>query len=812
MDVFAEATADQFNQEVKHLTLGGQNKRSTRISNTPEFAMILAKGLYSDGLRGMVREVICNGWDSHIATGREHIPLKITCEKDKFVVQDFGSGIPDADIDEIYGVFGESTKRKADNQTGGFGLGSKAPFAVDGVVSFFVTSSYDGVTTGYVVTKEDPDTDYLPSITTLFQFPTGPDESTGVTVEVPLTEVLLSKLLDHVKAVLTGGEIPAEVSTVSGMSNEISPPPFEQRLGLKTSETGVCLYNVQKFGPLLPRPHAVMVQLGNVIYPLPFDQMPNSLYRLASSIDNNRVALILKLPNGSCRMAPSREELLWNAQTNAVIQDVVSKFMGAYNETKPRDRRQDILFLLKSKDIERPQLAQINTIQDLKGAVALLRVDRITDSISQANTLLDIRTALSRGEFTHHEMRVRNNLIYTILWGKIQHLEPVKRSIFLKYLRLLAKGKRLPQTWDTDSNELLEYSHKVFQRLYRGNFTVTRVYPYNSSAQFHTWSETRPPAPEAFKYDCSMQHVVVYGNKTEGKHITNQGAWNHHLGPVHSYIYAFRWVKTKTTSKKGTEPGTSREDMIQALETMGALVTDLTPLATLPKRQVSTIPRVTGTRVGYPIYYDCGLDGEDRSKARRCEKPQAYITLNYDDSYLRSKRDSLQKFLPDLVLIASDAGVAKARSANVPSASEWIAQTISAQADNPALAAQLRTFLSLVSGDQDTLVLYADMIQGTPLKQSLGKILDTKYFPLWGIFGYLEAVKRHPKIQAASNKIRKTPLNTADIAQVHAGLVAINKAVKIFQPVYLMDYATTNKEIQKTISGFLGLILKNKKG
>lgn len=104
-----------------------QKINSFTLSNSKEFFDILSKNLYSDPLRAVIRKTICNAQDSHIKADKTNIPIKATYDDENSVVQDFGTGIPHEDIPLVYGVFGGSTKVLDDTQTGGFGLGCKAP-------------------------------------------------------------------------------------------------------------------------------------------------------------------------------------------------------------------------------------------------------------------------------------------------------------------------------------------------------------------------------------------------------------------------------------------------------------------------------------------------------------------------------------------------------------------------------------------------------------------------------------------------------------------------------------------------------------
>ncbi|MFR7882323.1 MAG: ATP-binding protein [Christensenellales bacterium] len=173
------------NQVDNSYVVGSTQKiNSFTLSNSKEFFDILSKNLYSDPLRAVIRETICNAWDSHIKADKTNIPIKAAYDGENIVVQDFGTGIPHEDIPFVYGVFGGSTKVLDDTQTGGFGLGCKAPFAI--TESFTVQNIYNGIKGIYTCIRSDPDNNGLPSIRTIVKVPT--DEPNGITVTIPYSD------------------------------------------------------------------------------------------------------------------------------------------------------------------------------------------------------------------------------------------------------------------------------------------------------------------------------------------------------------------------------------------------------------------------------------------------------------------------------------------------------------------------------------------------------------------------------------------------------------------------------------------------
>lgn len=132
-----------------------KNKKMTfGIQATAAAFETLSSRLYSDPILAVIRELSTNANDAHIQAGYNdpfdlHIPTK---EEPYFRIRDYGTGIEEDLIYEIYTTFFMSTKTEDEEQTGYFGLGSKAPFALTD--QYTVISYTDGVKKTYLMKKE----------------------------------------------------------------------------------------------------------------------------------------------------------------------------------------------------------------------------------------------------------------------------------------------------------------------------------------------------------------------------------------------------------------------------------------------------------------------------------------------------------------------------------------------------------------------------------------------------------------------------------------------------------------------------------
>lgn len=106
---------------------------------------ILRKSIYSNPILATVKEVSCNGFDSHVCSGIKERPIEVTLpsfEKPEFIVRDFGYGLNYHDLCYVFGSYGASTKRNSNELIGQLGIGSKSPFSY--CDSYSVISRHQG--------------------------------------------------------------------------------------------------------------------------------------------------------------------------------------------------------------------------------------------------------------------------------------------------------------------------------------------------------------------------------------------------------------------------------------------------------------------------------------------------------------------------------------------------------------------------------------------------------------------------------------------------------------------------------------------
>ena len=131
-------------QDFKSYAFGIKKEGISHIFN------VLRNQLYSDKILAVIREYSCNAVDAHTEVGKNEEPIVVTLPNKlllEFKVRDFGRGLTETEIGEIYAMYGESTKRGTNEQIGQLGLGCKSAFAYGD--NFIINSFVDGTKTSY---------------------------------------------------------------------------------------------------------------------------------------------------------------------------------------------------------------------------------------------------------------------------------------------------------------------------------------------------------------------------------------------------------------------------------------------------------------------------------------------------------------------------------------------------------------------------------------------------------------------------------------------------------------------------------------
>jgi hypothetical protein len=160
-----------------------------------DFMIDLARSqLYTNPLRIFPQEYMANARDANIEAGKSNTPIEIHLPNafdSTLRIRDFGEGMSKDTVKTIFTQYGVSTKRDKNNQTGGFGIGSKSAWSYTD--SFTISTIFEGVRYQYIAYLDDNRRGKLS-----FQHSEKTDEESGTTISVDINTNDYLKLREYV--------------------------------------------------------------------------------------------------------------------------------------------------------------------------------------------------------------------------------------------------------------------------------------------------------------------------------------------------------------------------------------------------------------------------------------------------------------------------------------------------------------------------------------------------------------------------------------------------------------------------------------
>lgn len=122
------------------------NGQMVEMTISPEASNLIIDRLidmYSNKVESVVRELVSNALDATVNNKGDIEITKPTEDSLYFEVRDFGTGMSEEILKDVYTKYGASTKRDDMNQIGAYGLGAKVPLAYSN--NFTVETIKDGI-------------------------------------------------------------------------------------------------------------------------------------------------------------------------------------------------------------------------------------------------------------------------------------------------------------------------------------------------------------------------------------------------------------------------------------------------------------------------------------------------------------------------------------------------------------------------------------------------------------------------------------------------------------------------------------------
>lgn len=285
------------------------------VSTDAEFMMMIAHGIYSNKALALIRELLCNARDGHAKAGCLDKPIHITLTDNLLVVRDYGTGIPNAIFAKTYMTFGQSTKRKDKAATGGFGVGTKVPWAV--CDTFSARNWIDRTMTAYSIVKSDPNMEGKPTCTPVMTIPS--IEPSGVEVSVPFPEKMHHEIKNNLRWFVEELNIPAIINGVEHVSTRA---PIINEL----YNTG--FFYTEEHPKTVIQTSFFYVRQGDVLYPVEVqDEFAESATMLKAIANNKHGCYVFLAEPDSIIPTLSRESLQYTERTCMSIKLLMDKVL-----------------------------------------------------------------------------------------------------------------------------------------------------------------------------------------------------------------------------------------------------------------------------------------------------------------------------------------------------------------------------------------------------------------------------------------------------------------------------------------------------
>lgn len=302
--------------------VGQTNQFSVKIDG--HIFKTLIDGMYSAKVPSVVREILANAFDAHIAAGNitDAVAVRLpTIFNPHFRVRDFGHGMTHDFVMQLYTQLGHSEKRDTNAQTGMFGLGSKSPFSIS---DQFQVTVFDGtqkrVYSAYIDTK-----DGIPRLANPVNIPS--TEPSGVEVLVPVSERQVYEFEYAVKHSALA-YFDKNITFNRDFSHGTEP--------LKWARDGVKMLNDDLYASD-DMDNGFYVRQGFAVYPLALNDLATDDLAVSDLtqgilrlVANKHRAIMFDAPLGTFNMTASREKIQFDDISRLNLVELIENTMKSF--------------------------------------------------------------------------------------------------------------------------------------------------------------------------------------------------------------------------------------------------------------------------------------------------------------------------------------------------------------------------------------------------------------------------------------------------------------------------------------------------
>lgn len=494
-----------------------------KIQTSSKAFKILSNNLYKNKIRAIIRELSCNALDAHqLNNCIDPFDILVPTEIDpRFQIRDYGPGLNDEDMNELYTTYFASTKNESNEFRGALGLGSKTPFSYTS--AFTVVSYHGGYKTKFNALLEHGE----PALYQVSK--THCDERTGLEITIPVRSDDLRTWFREVGYVLR--PFINSKPNIRGVDIDVNYIPDEDVLCGSNTQSAYPVYKYDSRG--------IYANYGNIIYPI--DDSDDELLDVDNKypwISNVGGTYIIKFDMGELDIQPSREELSFDDITLAnihkklkIIDDTLreSFVSNVAHLTCPRmldrylyDMSTNLCDMVK-KEAGLPEAGYLITDAD-REELSILGYKKIVKGVTVSNSLSIKRKKLSdinsNSSISFDSVASAANKRYIIVqFDKVVSIDHVYKSIVDEYN--MERGEHI---FIVDKQHDIEPIKALFERFaYSDEVIVVKSSKYwvKQNVVRDRTQATRPKTDNVYiyKYDREADTITSSHCKMSAKDI-----------------------------------------------------------------------------------------------------------------------------------------------------------------------------------------------------------------------------------------------------------------------------------------------------
>jgi hypothetical protein len=313
--------------------------------------------LYSNPVLAALREYFANAMDAHQESNKSNLPpIEVNlahyhAQEMCLRIRDYGKGMTEDQLVNIFAQYGASTKRTSNKSRGGFGLGSKSGLAVSDHVSIITIQQGNQISVKLlrVISEDGEERSVIRSVNR-----TTTDAPDGTEILVPITKSQNAELVEWVNRELSGYD--PETYRIDGSRNEETIS--NTQLWLPITEAGITVGHFRmntmsrfesgvfksSYGPrkdvVDDTLSHVSIMMGGIFYPkfpstsslnLEDDAVYDEFLKFQRNISFSE-NVVLDIPVGSVKLPPHRDTIIDTRETWKTLFASIQNFNRVVND------------------------------------------------------------------------------------------------------------------------------------------------------------------------------------------------------------------------------------------------------------------------------------------------------------------------------------------------------------------------------------------------------------------------------------------------------------------------------------------------